>query len=219
MSAAAGTIVRKDRIPTPCAPKAAVANRRQQDHQASLVARVATPTFKESDSQKPIHFEDGRVYIGDVKNNRPHGVGWMTFEGVESENHPWGHYRYQGAFEDGLFHGLGLLTWNDGSHYQGAFARGEFDGKGMFVTSELTSVGIWKRGKMQGLGMCIWQNGERYQGEWLDDMRHGLGTLFSGNKQLYTGYWVKNEYIGERPLEKDKEASRSPSDKAMESEG
>ena len=74
--------------------------------------------------------------------------------------------RYEGEFVDGEITGRGERTYPDGSLYNGAFKLGEKHGYG-----EVTYV----------------RTGEWYKGEWNLNIRQGQGTLFSKDKNTYTG--------------------------------
>jgi len=66
-----------------------------------------------------------RRYVGEFKNDEPHGIGVLTFlngdiyEGEFQNGDPegkgifkFGHLIYEGEFYDGTFHGKGILTDN-----------------------------------------------------------------------------------------------------------
>jgi len=66
---------------------------------------------------------NSRRYIGDFKNDEPHGYGTLTYqngdcyEGKFKNGEPdgvgvfkWSHYIYEGEFQNGTFHGEGDLT-------------------------------------------------------------------------------------------------------------
>ena len=60
---------------------------------------------------------DGSVYVGGVKDGKPHGKGTCT----------WPHGgKYVGEFKDFQYHGQGTLTHPDGKIVKGQFKNGEF---------------------------------------------------------------------------------------------
>ena len=69
---------------------------------------------------------------------------------TECPIHGWGPYikaLYDGQSMDGVFHGGGTYTWEDGSVY----------------------IGWWKEGKMHGSGTLTFPNGDKYRGEWTNN--------------------------------------------------
>ena len=42
-------------------------------------------------------------------------------------------YYYSGGFKDGMFHGAGTTTFDDGTKYNGEFAAGLYQGKGTYI--------------------------------------------------------------------------------------
>lgn len=61
-------------------------------------------------------------------------------------------WTYKGEVQDGLRHGLGLLTFSDEgkfTSYEGGFSQGKQDGWGLLTTRLGKSrVGTWKEGKL-----------------------------------------------------------------------
>ncbi len=72
---------------------------------------------------------DGRCYEGQfnqVDSTAPpfknrHGQGSMIYNGRT----------YKGQWEQGQYHGFGVLTWSDGRRYEGQFRAGRFHGQGV----------------------------------------------------------------------------------------
>jgi hypothetical protein len=58
---------------------------------------------------------DGRVYVGEFRNNLRHGHGKQTFGDCQS---------YVGQFKDGDYHGLGTMTLPDGTKRKCEFREG-----------------------------------------------------------------------------------------------
>ncbi len=66
--------------------------------------------------EETITYEDGREYVGMVKDGKPHGQGKWT--------HPDGR-KHVGEYKDGKFHGQGTATDIDGSIiYSGQWVNG-----------------------------------------------------------------------------------------------
>uniref|UniRef100_A0A7M4F6U8 MORN repeat-containing protein 4 n=1 Tax=Crocodylus porosus TaxID=8502 RepID=A0A7M4F6U8_CROPO len=67
---------------------------------------------------------------------------------------------YLGHFENGLFHGCGVLTFADGSRYEGEFVQGKFSGVGVFTRYDnMTFEGEFKGGRVEGFGLLTFPDG------------------------------------------------------------
>ena len=110
-------------------------------------------------------YKDGvfsNSYVGDWKNNQPHGKGIDVLVNVG---------KYEGDFIDGNFHGYGIFTWKNGTKYEGEwknhfrygeghmifsngseyignFKNGKFEGEGTFIKEGISTKGIWKNNKL-----------------------------------------------------------------------
>ena len=70
-----------------------------QDYMNDL--RSNTASWKSSRNH-----EDDLVYVGEVTNGLPNGLGRTTYSDGD---------KYVGEFKDGEKHGQGTMTWTDGS--------------------------------------------------------------------------------------------------------
>jgi hypothetical protein len=59
---------------------------------------------------------DGRIYVGEFKDNKYHGQGILTFPDAS---------KYMGEFKDGKYNGQGTYTLPDGRIYVGEFKNGK----------------------------------------------------------------------------------------------
>ena len=82
---------------------------------------VANYTADIKDLKSIIYYNSGDIYIGDVVNVEPHGIGTM--------NYSFGTV-YEGGFEDGILSGSATVTWLDGDVYTGLFSEGFKNGSG-----------------------------------------------------------------------------------------
>jgi len=87
---------------------------------------------------------------------------------------------YVGDLLDGERHGLGTVTWSDGTKYEGEFKNGKQHGQGIETYPDgIKYEGEWKSGTKHGQGTLIWTTGSKYEGEWKDGKKHGQGTYTS----------------------------------------
>ena len=80
----------------------------------------------------------------------------------------------EGAFESGLPHGEGRLTWPSGATYEGNFTAG----------------------RINGHGTLTWPDGTTYTGDFVDERREGTGTLTLPDATTYMGDFVDEEPEG-----------------------
>jgi len=114
-----------------------------------------------------IPFKDG-VYIGELRNGLPHGVG--TFTSKE--------FTYIGSWFYGTMSGLGVIHYPDGSFYKGEFYADRRHGHGeedlLSPAGKIRYVGGWKNGMKHGMGVeFLYHDGrvERRDGVWKNDIR------------------------------------------------
>ena len=78
-------------------------------------------------------------YVGELKNEKPHGKGSITYENGES---------YEGEWKDGLKDGKGTLTKPAGDKYEGEWKDDKMEGQGTYTWSNGDKYeGEWKDGK------------------------------------------------------------------------
>ncbi|TKS68672.1 MORN repeat-containing protein 4 [Collichthys lucidus] len=67
---------------------------------------------------------------------------------------------YTGQFENGLFNGCGVLVFPDGSRYEGEFVQGKFQGAGIFTRFDgMRFEGEFKSGCVDGYGVLAFPDG------------------------------------------------------------
>uniref|UniRef100_UPI001A99B5BD MORN repeat-containing protein 4-like n=1 Tax=Gasterosteus aculeatus aculeatus TaxID=481459 RepID=UPI001A99B5BD len=78
----------------------------------------------------------------------------------------------------GLRHGLGQLTFSDGTCYTGQFENGLFSGCGALVFADGSRYeGEFVQGKFQGAGVFTRFDGMRFEGEFRSGCVDGYGVL------------------------------------------
>ena len=88
---------------------------------------------------------DGEVYIGEFKDDKPHGFGSNLWPGSA------GHY--EGFYYMDNKHAYGKYTFDDGENYEGEY----------------------QEDKYQGHGILTYANGNRYRGPFKNHLQHGIG--------------------------------------------
>tara|TARA_B100001093_G_scaffold510127_1_gene575424 strand:- start:126 stop:1406 length:1281 start_codon:yes stop_codon:yes gene_type:complete len=106
---------------------------------------------------------------------------------------------YEGTFKEGLIHGKGKFTYNNGDTYEGDWVtfKGR-TGKGKYIWKRNgdTYEGDWIEDKRTGKGKYYFFNtGSTYVGDFLDGKMHGKGKLTYNNGDTYEGDWIDNERI------------------------
>ena len=91
--------------------------------------------------------------------------------------------RYEGEFEDDLYHGQGTLRLANGAVYKGGFEHGMYHGHGTLDTRELHDKadqtekgvfeGMWEAGQRSGIGEWIADDGTKFKGMYAEDQFHG----------------------------------------------
>jgi len=110
-----------------------------------------------------------------------------------------GSNKYVGKFESGDVV-QGILYKSDKKIYEGTFASNKFNGFGTewFSNGLLKYEGEYKNGKFNGNGTSYYQKSEtdavEYVGNWVNDQKHGQGTLFSiSGDEIFTGEFYRDQ--------------------------
>lgn len=89
-------------------------------------------------------WEDARLYRGQFRAGKFHGIGrmeWRTKQGLVV---------YEGQYVNDLKHGNGRYCWPDGRVYDGEWSRGTRSGKATYVNSRGDRrTGIWSEDKLE----------------------------------------------------------------------
>ena len=87
-----------------------------------------------------IKMPNGDVYVGEVKDNKKHGVGTYYYANGN---------RYEGHFLNDKMQGNGIFYWKDGTRDEGNFVNGMLHGKATrYLPSGESFVGTWNYDKL-----------------------------------------------------------------------
>ena len=153
-------------------------------------------------------YADTSTYEGEWLNDKRHGKGTFSSSSI----------KYDGMFEEDLYHGLGKICVDDLNTIEGEFVKGEYPtygvihdyngtkstcsgslknlmphGDGRLENESLRElyVGKFFKGKRKGYGKFEYADGSTYEGEWNADERNGIGTYFDAkNRSTYYGKWI-----------------------------
>jgi len=118
-----------------------------------------------------ISFQDGRHYLGELKDLTMHGHGTLSFPSSEP------YIKYIGSFEDNAQSGPGLMRYRDGSTYQGQWADSQPQGRGELQSAHFVYRGEFAGGKYEGQGEVVYADGGCYKGRFKAGLYDGLGEL------------------------------------------
>ncbi|MCF6325482.1 MAG: caspase family protein [Gammaproteobacteria bacterium] len=105
--------------------------------------------------------------------------------------------RYEGEFQNGLFHGKGKLSGSNGNRYEGEFDQGLLSGQGTADSSNGDRyVGGFVDGMRSGQGKLTRENGEWYEGAFEKDTFHGQGVFTYASGDQYRGEFVDGVFSG-----------------------
>jgi len=120
-----------------------------------------------------------------------------------------GKIKYEGQWEEDLWHGMGTCYFEDGKkRYEGTWQNGEWHGDGVLYyqqsddsnEAKVLYRGQFEVGECSGAGTCYLEknSAKRYSGQWLEGDRHGVGHLYNDNGLvIYKGQWCKNMENGQ----------------------
>ena len=108
----------------------------------------------------------------------------------------WDNREYSGEIVDGLPHGQGKMTWDNGAVYEGEWKHGAMHGQGRMIMNDGTIYeGEWENNEQNGYGAIIWTDGVSYTGYLKDGLPHGQGTLTGPDGSIDEGIWENGVLI------------------------
>ena len=114
------------------------------------------------------------------------------------ENFVLGSGVYTGYLVDGVRHGQGIYTTDDGTVLEGNFIDGQLWGQGSTCWADGTKyVGNYENGIRNGEGTMYYPNGSVYVGQWLEGSRYGYGRLTFEGGTYCEGNWIDGSLNGQ----------------------
>jgi len=109
----------------------------------------------------------------------------------------WADSTYVGDFKDGLAHGRGKVTFDDGSTYEGDWLDDKKHGKGKYIYNDGSMYeGDWLDDQRHGQGKVTYDDGSTYEGDFKDDKKHGKGKYTYNDGSTYEGDWLDGKKHG-----------------------
>ena len=136
---------------------------------------------------RELEFSDGAVYRGGMRGAMLHGKGEYVSKA----------FKYDGEFKEGLKHGTGLYSWENGDRYEGEFVDDRPSGKGKyrFSTGD-TYEGDVRSGVITGRGVYVSKNGDQFEGSFADGRPHGTGIYRFASGDRYEGEMASGKMQG-----------------------
>ena len=121
-----------------------------------------------------------------ISGNCKNGTGTMEYQSG----------KYIGQWKDGLRHGLGKFTWNNGDTYAGAWVKDKRHGQGTYIWHDGSKYqGNYSHGVRSGYGIYYYTNGTFYEGTWQNNLKHGIANFYYKNSVNIGGKYINNKYV------------------------
>jgi len=105
---------------------------------------------------------------------------------------------YEGSYQAGKPHGLGVLTLANGDRYEGEYRDGERHGQGVYTWADGDRYeGEYRNDKQHGRGVLAWADGDRYEGEFRDGESHGQGVYTWADGDRYEGEFRDGKMVNQ----------------------
>ncbi len=104
---------------------------------------------------------------------------------------------YEGGVLNGVPHGKGKYTYNNGNVFEGEFVNGKRMGMGVLKVKDGGELsGQFVNGRIHGKGKDILKSGDVYVGEFKDGERNGKGTYTFKSGSVYVGEFIDGKING-----------------------
>ena len=135
--------------------------------------------------EKITKYDNGDIYIGEIKNNKRHGQGSYAWSNGN---------KYVGEYKDDEHHGQGTYTWTEGRKYVGEWKDDKMHGHGSLTDPDGHKyVGEFIDDEFHGLGIMMFPDGSKYDGGFEDGVQCGEGTFTSADGKAEKGTWKKED--------------------------
>lgn len=128
------------------------------------------------------------TYIGDFKDSKPSGfLKWYKGKQIY----------YEGEWEKGVFHGVGIYYKENGTIKAGEWDYGKLTQAEVdFILPNGHYRGYVKNNQPDKHGIMEYADGSFYRGGWKEGKWHGKGLYVSGNDSILT-IWAEGQLNGE----------------------
>lgn len=130
-------------------------------------------------------YSDHLKYVGETKNNLPHGVGQYYYMDE---------LFYEGDFIEGVMEGKGKFYFRNSqtfyakiATYEGELKNNLPNGKGIMIDESTRYEGTLKNGLRQGKGKLYFADKLNYEGDFIEDQLEGKGTMYYSDGEKYVG--------------------------------
>lgn len=137
--------------------------------------------------EKEIKYKNGDIYYGEVKGNKPNGIGTMSFANKDL---------YKGAWVKGVRTGMGEMRYATRDIYNGEWLNDmrEGDGTMKYANGDIYN-GSWVRDLKEGEGEMKYHYGDTYKGSWLGDKWAGRGRYTFANGGFCEGEFADGAFL------------------------
>lgn len=166
------------------------------------------------DGHGEMRWSDGSHYTGEWRNDKRHGRGKFRYANGDVFDGLWN--------SDRRVDGVGTMMFANGDRYDGEFRENEISGAGTLTYSGEShgapSLRRHNRGdrfvgrfahdhRADGQGTMYYADGGVYDGEWMEERRHGTGTMTYGSAAASPSTWLAGGGVAGgrswRPVEGD----------------
>ena len=103
---------------------------------------------------------------------------------------------YSGDWKDGIRHGQGKFTWDNGDIYTGNWSEDKRHGYGEYLWHDGSKYkGNYSHGIRSGYGVYYYTNGSIYEGTWQNNLKHGIANFYYNESVNIGGKYFNNEYV------------------------
>ncbi|OMJ86285.1 hypothetical protein SteCoe_12273 [Stentor coeruleus] len=133
-----------------------------------------------------ITYTDKSIYLGEVKNRKRHGFGYIRYN-IKEE--------YHGNWINDLRHGNGDYLFANTDYYSGNWENNHMSGQGKLISKILSSTytGEFQMSKQHGFGTLELNGPMRIEGNWKEGKLDGLGKVLWENGWSIIGEFSKNK--------------------------